>query len=194
MISSATPVTVAELIGDLARIRALRMEATQHLLGDTIAFSDEDWQRPSRLPGWTRAHLATHLARNADALLDALERALSGEKASLYDDEEKRIEDIERGSERSGLDLQIDLDSSEDRLNNGFKELLSLPVEGSDAGLVALSPGRYEPVAVLPLARLSEVVRHHVDLDCGFEPSDIDADTAEMLQAWQNYSSQLHLV
>ncbi|MDR0837908.1 MAG: maleylpyruvate isomerase family mycothiol-dependent enzyme [Propionibacteriaceae bacterium] len=176
------------VFGDVAHIRTLRMEATQRLLGDTIAWSDDDWQRPCRLPGWTRAHLGTHITRNADALREALERALAGELPSLYPSEERRIEDIERGSERSGLALQIDLDSTEDRLSTRFKELLAppAPAEALNAPF-ALFPGCEVPVALMPLARLHEVTVHHVDFDCGFEFRDVDSDAAELLLSWHAY-------
>ena len=39
-------------------------QATARLL--TAARGIEDVTAPSRLPGWTRAHVVTHLARNAD--------------------------------------------------------------------------------------------------------------------------------
>ena len=39
---------------------------TARLLGDTIALSDDEWRAPSRLPGWSRAHVASHVARQAD--------------------------------------------------------------------------------------------------------------------------------
>ena len=42
--------------------------ATQSLLRDTIDLDEEQWHAPSLLPGWSRAHVATHIARNADAL------------------------------------------------------------------------------------------------------------------------------
>lgn len=42
--------------------------ATTVLLRDTISVTDDQWRGgPSRLPGWSRGHVATHLARNADA-------------------------------------------------------------------------------------------------------------------------------
>ena len=40
------------------------------------------------------------------------------------------------------------------------------------------------PARLLPLARLLEVVVHHVDLDIGFEVADIDDATAEWLLEW----------
>ena len=53
---------------ELDRLRGLVTTATQRLLGDTISVSDADWNAPSRLPEWTRGHVATHLARQADGL------------------------------------------------------------------------------------------------------------------------------
>jgi maleylpyruvate isomerase len=46
----------------LETLRGLVTTATQRLLGDTIAVSDEDWRGPSRLPDWSRGHVATHIA------------------------------------------------------------------------------------------------------------------------------------
>ncbi|MFF5405182.1 maleylpyruvate isomerase N-terminal domain-containing protein [Streptomyces misionensis] len=46
----------------LARIAA----ATGQLLGTASKFSDADVRAPSLLPDWSRGHVPTHLARNAD--------------------------------------------------------------------------------------------------------------------------------
>jgi maleylpyruvate isomerase len=40
------------------------------------------------------------------------------------------------------------------------------------------------PARLLPLPRLLEVVIHHVDLDIGYEITDIDTQTAEWLLEW----------
>ena len=44
--------------------------------------------------------------------------------------------------------------------------------------------GLQVPARLLPLARLLEVVIHHVDLDIGYEITDIDGPTAEWLLEW----------
>ena len=44
--------------------------------------------------------------------------------------------------------------------------------------------GMQVPARLLPLARLLEVVIHHVDLDIGYEITDIDTQTAEWLLEW----------
>ncbi len=166
---------------ELDRLRGLVTTATQRLLGDTIEVSDEDWNAPSRLPEWSRSHVATHLARQADALTRLTEWARTGERQPMYASPEQRTAEIEAGAGRSGLDLQIDLDTSAGRLTEGFEALDH--VEAWDA-VVELRGGLQVPARLLPLARLLEVVIHHVDLDVGYEISDIDAQTAEWLLEW----------
>ena len=136
------------------------MEATQHLLGDTIRLSDQEWQSPSLLPGWTRAHVATHLARNADGLTRSVRGVLDGAPTPMYASEENRQRDIERGSERPGLELQIDLDTSAGILSRTFLELLQAPLD------------------------LWEVVMHRIDLGLGYTVEDIEPDIARYLLEW----------
>ena len=107
----------------LETLRGLVTTATQRLLGDTISVSDEDWRAPSRLPEWSRGHVATHLARQADGIVRLTEWARTGERQDMYASAEQRAADIEEGSGRSGLELQIDLDTSAGRLGNAFDAL-----------------------------------------------------------------------
>ena len=91
------------------------------------------------------------------------------------------MSEIEAGAGRSGLDLQIDLDTSAGRLNSAFDELDS--ADAWDA-VVEMRGGMQVSARMLPLPRLLEVVIHHVDLDIGYEITDIDAQTAEWLLEW----------
>jgi maleylpyruvate isomerase len=165
----------------LETLRGLVRTATQHLLGDTILVADEQWRAPSRLPDWTRGHVATHIARHADALVRLAQWARTGERQDMYPSPEHRESEIEAGSPRSGLDLQIDLDTSAGRLGSAFDEL-----DGADAwdAIVEMRGGMQVPTRLLPLARLLEVVIHHVDLDIGYEITEIDTQTAEWLLEW----------
>lgn len=164
----------------VAEVRKIKLEATQRLLGDTISLSERAWQEPGRLPGWTRAHVATHLARNADAFVRAIDSVLTGRRGLMYDSDDDRELAIERGSERSGLELQIDLDTSAGNLRERLDLLDSVPGRLT----VELSPGTFLRSDLLPLARLYEVIIHHVDLDCGFEVSQINPLTARWLLEW----------
>jgi maleylpyruvate isomerase len=165
----------------LETLRGLVRAATQRLLGDTILVTDEQWRAPSRLPDWTRGHVATHIARHADGIVRLAQWALTGKRLDMYPSPEHRANDIEAGAGRSGLDLQIDLDTSAGRLDAAFDELDG--VNAWDAG-VEMRGGLKVPARLLPLARLLEVVIHHVDLDIGYEIIDIDTQTAEWLLEW----------
>ncbi len=166
---------------DVETLRHLVTSATQRLLGDTIAVPDQDWVAPSRLPGWSRAHVATHLARQADALGRLVEGALSGHPQSMYGSPEQRDVEIEAGATRRGLELQIDLDTSAGTLSDGFD---AVSAASAWDRLVELRGGDQVPVRALPLARLSEVVLHHIDLAVGFSAEDIDQQAAQWLLSW----------
>jgi maleylpyruvate isomerase len=165
----------------LETLRGLVRTATQRLLGDTILVTNEQWRARSRLPDWTRGHVATHIARHADALCRLAHWARTGERQDMYPSPEHRAGEIEAGAGRSGLDLQIDLDTSAGRLSAAFDE-----IEATNAWdtVVEMSRGLRVPARLLPLARLLEVAIHHVDLDVGYEITDIDTQTAEWLLEW----------
>lgn len=168
----------------LKRLRMLVADATQKLLGDTIEVTDEDWRRSSTLPGWSRGHVATHLARQADGLARLASWAETGERHEMYASPEQREADIEAGASRSGLDLQIDLDTSATRLEAAFA---AVEEAGAWDHQVTLRGGAVVPARLVPLARLLEVVIHHVDLDIGFGVADVDGATAEWLLEWCSF-------
>jgi maleylpyruvate isomerase len=176
MTAAASPATT-----QLETLRGLVTTATQRLLGDTILVTDEQWRAPSRLPDWTRGHVATHVARHADGTVRLAQWALTGKRLDMYPSPEHRANDIEAGAGRSGLDLQIDMDTSAGRLSAAFDE-----IDGAEAwdAMVEMSRGLKVPARLLPLARLLEVVIHHVDLDIGYEITDIDTQTVEWLLEW----------
>jgi maleylpyruvate isomerase len=155
--------------------------ATQRLLGDTITVADDQWRAPSRLPGWSRGHVATHLARQADALARVIGGARAGTPVPMYDTPEQRDAEIAAGAARSGLELQIDLDTSAGALSELFEAVAQ---EKTWDQVVELRHGTRAPVRLLPLARMAEVVLHHVDLDVGIDVDDIDEPTAAWLLEW----------
>lgn len=154
--------------------------ATSGLLGDTIALADEDWRAPSRLPGWTRGHVATHLARQADAVARLVTGVLEGHPGQMYPSDEARAAEIEAGADRAGRDLQNDLDTSAAALDGLFARI---DEAGAWDAPVTLRGGREAVAGALPLARLAEVVLHRVDLDAGFALDAVPEDTARTLLA-----------
>ncbi len=165
----------------LDRLRGLVTIATQHLLGDTIAVEDPAWRGPSRLPEWSRGHVATHVARQADALCRLTTWARTGQRIEMYASPEVRNAEIEEGAGRPGLELQIDLDTSAGRLTEAWE---TLDHDGGWDTTVEMRGGVAVPARLLPLARLLELAIHHVDLDIGYEIDDIDEQTADWLLEW----------
>jgi maleylpyruvate isomerase len=176
MTAAASPATT-----QLETLRGLVRTATQRLLGDTILVTDDQWRAPSTLPDWTRGHVATHIARHADAVGRLAQWARTGERQDMYPSPEHRVSEIEAGAGRSGLDLQIDLDTSAGRLSSEFDEL---DAAGGWDAVVEMRGGLQVPARLLPLPRLLEVVIHHVDLDIGYVITDIDTKMAEWLLEW----------
>ena len=54
------------------------------------ALTDSQARAPSLLPGWTRGHVVTHLARNADALRNLLTWARTGIPTPMYPSRQAR--------------------------------------------------------------------------------------------------------
>lgn len=157
-------------------IQLITREADQGLLRDTIGILEADWRAPSLLPGWTRAHVATHLARGADRLREFTQACLAGETPPDVS-AETRFAELERGAERNSLELQIDLDTSATALTTVWHAV-------TDWHRPVRFLGRTRPLATLPLVRLHEVFVHHIDLDCGFTADQVPAEAAAWLLPW----------
>jgi len=141
--------------------------AHQRLLASVDGLRDEQMTEPSSLPGWTRAHVISHLARNADSHTWLFEGAMVGEVRHQYPSLEKRQEEIEAGAGRSPQELRDDLRAACDRLESAWRDL------GDDGwerdGIVVSGP---RTMAEIVFRRLREIEVHHVDLDAGYAPTD----------------------
>jgi maleylpyruvate isomerase len=138
-------------------------EATDRVLADVRAMSEADLRAPSGLPGWTRGHVLSHLARNADALGNLFESARTGEQIYAYPSRERRASDIEAGAGRSMAELTADVVASHDAFRSGAKGITDW---NTPVSRMAGDPGI--PVWWVPLLRLGELEIHHVDLDTGY--------------------------
>src|SRR5215467_9630210 len=86
--------------------------ANDRLLATTTGLSDARAREPSLLPGWTRGHVLTHIARNADGLRNLLIWARTGTETPMYASAESRSADIEAGAGRPAADLAADVRES----------------------------------------------------------------------------------
>jgi maleylpyruvate isomerase len=118
---------------------------------------------PCELPGWSRAHLITHLARNADAMLNLLTWARTGVEHQAYASNADRDADIEKGSQRVVTALREDLKAAAERLDDA---LAGFPESSWDAE-VADRQGRTILAHQIPWMRVTELVVHTVDLGAG---------------------------
>jgi maleylpyruvate isomerase len=142
------------------------LRASEARLRATITHLDEEAARgPSRLPGWTRGHVVTHLARNADGLARLVEWAETGVRTPMYASPEARAEAIEAGSGRPAGELRSDLLIAAAALE---PRLAGLSHRAGRA-IVEMGPSRTPiPASDIVSMRIREVELHHVDLDLGY--------------------------
>lgn len=149
---------------DIPAVRA----ATERLVARIEELTDDDARGPSGLPAWTRGHVLTHLARNADGLVNLVEWAVTGDETPMYASREARDADIEAGALRPARQILDDLVAASQRLDAVLPRLSG---DGEDA-VVRLGSGATLVGRQIPYARLREIEIHAVDLDLGYVPAD----------------------
>lgn len=151
---------------ETVRIETVR-QATRNVLRTIDDLTDEQAAAPCRLPGWSRAELVTHLARNADGIRGMVEGAIRGEVVAMYPGgPEQRANGIAAGRSERAANLRADLRRASDNLIEAFE---SLPADAWDCIGQASKP---RTMRELTWVRLREVEVHHSDLDLGYEVSD----------------------
>ncbi len=152
--------------------------ASTRYLGALTVLTDDDMRGPSLLPGWTRGHVVTHLARNADAFCNLVHWAETGVVTPMYASQDRRDADIEAGAGRSAHDLRVDAAASSGRLLQAVNEL---DVRHEQVQ-VSREPGSPTfPVREVATRRRLELEVHHADLDVGFTHRDWDVAFAGVL-------------
>jgi maleylpyruvate isomerase len=156
----------AELEQRLAQVRASTGRLVDALTA--LDLSDDVIRQPSLLPGWTRAHVLAHLARNADAIRRGAEGAARGEPAEMYPGgDDARAAAIEAAAAAAGAAILADLSSAAERLQQTWS---TLPAAAWDCDTVTRT-GRLATWRLVQ-ARWREVEIHRVDLALGYGPAD----------------------
>jgi maleylpyruvate isomerase len=143
-------------------------DATARLLETVEVLDDPAVRQPSLLPGWSRGHVLTHLARNADGGRRLLSWARTGVQTPEYASMAARAADIEAGAGRPVRELAADVRDSAAAF---AQEYARMPAAAWDR-LVRWTAGKQRPAARAADSRLTEVLVHHVDLDAGYAPGD----------------------
>jgi maleylpyruvate isomerase len=142
--------------------------ATARLLATTERLTDADVAAPSLLPEWTRGHVLSHIARNADGAVNLLTWARTGVVTPQYESLAAREADIEAGAGRPAADHLADLAAASVR----FAEAVHAMPPDAWSVKVRWTSGAEGPAARVVWSRLREVEIHHVDLAAGYAPSD----------------------
>jgi maleylpyruvate isomerase len=142
--------------------------ATGRLLDGMAGLSDAAARQPSLLPGWSRGHVLTHLARNAEGSTRLLTWARTGVPGYEYESAEARAAEIEAGAGRPAEALVEDVRRTAAALEQAAA---GMPPQAWQR-VVRYTGGQERPADVILPSRLAEVLIHHVDLDHGFTPED----------------------
>ncbi|MGH3547421.1 MAG: maleylpyruvate isomerase family mycothiol-dependent enzyme [Pseudonocardiaceae bacterium] len=147
----------------------------QALFEQTVMRLD-DLRGQSRLPGWSRGHVVTHVARNAEGLERLLTWARTGIETPMYPSVQAREADIEAGAGRAQPEQLDDLRRTGAAFAATAQELSPDQWDAT----VATRHGP-TPAARVAWARVRELWLHLVDLDAGVEVDAIPADIATRL-------------
>jgi maleylpyruvate isomerase len=154
------------------------MRAGEAFVLDRIAgLDDAALAGPSRLPGWTRAHVVGHLARNADALGNLLRWARTGVASPMYASAEERASGIEATAAQEPGALRADAVAASARL---VAAVDALPAEAWDAP-IRTAGGRPVTGEEVPWMRVRESWVHAVDLAAGAKWADLPAGVVDRL-------------
>ena len=149
--------------------------ATERLYAIVADLDTAAVRAPSLLPGWSRAHVITHLARNADAMVNLLTWAKTGVEHQAYTSRSDRDADIEEGATRILQLLRADLDSACLRFAAAARDLQGSAWEAEISG-----PGGTPLLAhQVPWLRVRELWFHMIDLDRGVTFDDLPDEHLE---------------
>jgi maleylpyruvate isomerase len=151
--------------------------ATSRLVDAVTHLDDTACRRPSRLPDWSRAHVISHLARNADGLVNLLTWARTGVEHPMYASHADRDADVEEGSIRPHQLLTEDLLAASQRFAHAAETLTDAAWTTGVANLRGIT----FLAAEVPWMRVREVWLHLIDLDAGFDICDVPAELVEDL-------------
>jgi maleylpyruvate isomerase len=167
----------SEAVREAAAGLAAVERATGRLLQVVEGMQDAQARGASALPGWTRGHVLTHLARNADALVNLLTWARTGVEHPMYASRADRDTDIDEGAPRSLWLLEQDIVAACGRFAAAATGLSDTAWQ---ADITATGKRQLRAYQV-PWLRVTEVWVHMVDLDLGVGFDEVPLDVAERI-------------
>lgn len=162
---------------DLTRTLPWLREGTALLFATVDRLPDPEFAAPSVLPGWSRAHVLGHVARNAEALGRLAAWARTGVPTPMYRDRAQRAADIEASAALPPATLRRELVETAARLDEA---LAGLDADAWRAE-VRSALGRAMPAAEIPWLRIREVWLHAVDLAAGVQLTAVPPELVDVL-------------
>ncbi|GAB3208569.1 maleylpyruvate isomerase family mycothiol-dependent enzyme [Marinactinospora thermotolerans] len=159
------------------QIQSWLEQGTERFAERIAGLPDADFRVPSRLPGWTRAHVIAHLVANAGALLNLVAWARTGVQTPMYPSPEERDAQIEEGAQDPPEWLRAEFADSARRLSEALAGL------GEAEPDTVLTDARGAEITArdLPWERVVEVWLHLVDLNAGDSCADLPAELVDAL-------------
>ncbi|CAN5361380.1 maleylpyruvate isomerase family mycothiol-dependent enzyme [soil metagenome] len=148
---------------DSTQVLEWMKEGEARFLAQLDGLTDDELRADSALPDWSRAHVAAHVARNAEAVARLLTWARTGEPTSMYPDTETRNRDIELSARQEPEALRADVG----RTSAQFDDDISTLPEQAWTARVQTMQGREIRASAVPWMRVREVWLHLVDLGSG---------------------------
>jgi maleylpyruvate isomerase len=144
-------------------------DGERHLGTALGRLTDEEFGAPSLLPGWSKATVLGHVARNADALVNLLSWARTGVETPMYPTPEARDAGIAEAAALPAAELRAEVLGSTARLVEAVRQMS----DNDWAAEVRTAQGRTVPASEVPWMRCREVWVHAVDLDAGVGFTDV---------------------
>jgi maleylpyruvate isomerase len=147
-------------------------DSSARLVRTVDGFHGSDWGVQSLLPGWTRSHVVSHLALNAEGMARALRGVVAdddgAEPRPMYDSDDQRDRDIATLAAADPSKIRAHLLGGVTILQEALDRV---PDALWETRVERTPGGRLLRAGAFPGMRWRELEIHHVDLDAGYTPS-----------------------
>lgn len=133
---------------------------------------DEDFAGPSRVPGWSRAHVVAHIGYHARAVARLVEGAAAGRQVPMYDTPQQHAEEVDFGATLPVEALRNLVAHAAVHLNVEWRDLPA----GEWSSSVLLEDGSTAPASATAWLRARELWLGALDLRNGADATDLPAE------------------
>lgn len=161
----------------LAAALLLARRGTAYFARKLNELPDREFNGPSLLPGWDRAHVIAHVGYNARALTHLTEWAATGVEHAMYESPEARAREIDYGASLSPTALRNLSAHASVHLNVEWRDLPARAWQTQ----IRTANGRLVPASETVWMRSREVWIHAIDLNNGARFSELPATFIDRL-------------